>query len=750
MGTLAEDVAPGLQRIVTKCLEKDPADRYQTMKDVVVDLRAVRRSSDSGATAPAPPARRPSWLVPLLGGALAVVLLLGWLLFRSLDATPVTREDTSVAVMLFDNINQDPALEWMRLGLAEMLVTDLSQSASLEVVPMGHVYQVLDDIKRVEERVMSPDTIDEVSRRVGAGTVLVGNFMKAGESVRIQLRLQDVGSGDILASESVEARDESTIFATVDDLSGRIKASFGLGASAATRPIEELTTSQLDAYRLYSQGLDLSRRGEKAEASRRFEASIEIDPNFAEALVRLSGYYYEQGTDMERARAYAERVMQNIDNLPSRVRYEIEGRYYSLQQETMGQAIEAYKNLMTLDPASHLLGNRYRMMERHDECIETLEGVRERAVRTPNHPAYNPNSTHHILSGCYRAKADYLEAERVLRDLFELLNNRGDYSRSVARLLMAQGRLDEAADALEEADAATARPSVSLRFELALLRERYDDAEAMIPTFSEVDPLALHWLSWHQRALVALHRGNSAEAIEYLDRSIDVFGKPDRLVGYSHNVASRIYLETGRATKAFAQAELAQAAGSGDPPEWEGLFLASLATAHLGDLAQARIIADKLEERTRPIPSDMERRRHLQLLGSLDLLQGNQEAAIRSMEEARSMLFPHGRGLVSAEGHSGPPQHVPVLYALASAYLETGDDERALETFQRIVDTRVERLAYPIDYVRSLYFLGQLHERRGDEERASDYYERFLDHWGDGDLDRDRVEEAGARLRAIK
>ena len=417
-GIMAEDVAPGLQRVVTKCLEKDPADRYQTMKDVVVDLRAVRRSSDSGATAPQLPARRRSQLVPVLGGAFAVVLLLGWILFRSPDATPVTREDTSVAVMLFDNINQDPELEWMRLGLAEMLVTDLSQSASLEVVPMGHVYQVLDDIERVDERVMSPDTIDQVSRRVGAGTVLVGNFMKAGDRVRIQLRVQDVGSGDILASESAEARDESTIFATVDDLSGRIKASFGLEASAAARSIEETTTSQFDAYRLYSEGVDLRRRGEFAEASGRFEASIEIDPNFAEALAYLSSYYFETGLDSERGREYAERAMQNIDNLPSRVRYGVEGRYYSFRQETMGQAIEAYKNLMTLDPASHLLGNRYRWMERYDECIEILEGVRERAVRAPNHPSYSPGPTHTVLSACYHAKADYLEAERVRRDLF--------------------------------------------------------------------------------------------------------------------------------------------------------------------------------------------------------------------------------------------------------------------------------------------------------------------------------------------
>ena len=86
------------------------------------------------------------------------------------------------------------------------------------------------------------------------------------------------------------------------------------------------------------------------------------------------------------------------------------------------------------------------------------------------------------------------------------------------------------------------------------------------------------------------------------------------------------------------------------------------------------------------------------------------------------------------------------MYALASAYLENGENEKALETFQRIVDTRIERLTYPIDYVRSLYFLGQIHERAGDEERAKEYYRRFVDYWGDGDLDRARVAEAREKM----
>ena len=89
-----------------------------------------------------------------------------------------------------------------------------------------------------------------------------------------------------------------------------------------------------------------------------------------------------------------------------------------------------------------------------------------------------------------------------------------------------------------------------------------------------------------------------------------------------------------------------------------------------------------------------------------------------------------------------PPPHVPIWFSLASAYFAAGEDDRAAEWFERIIDNNVERVAWPIPYVRSFYFLGKIHEKRGDTDEARAYYQRFVDYWKDGDMDRERVEEA--------
>jgi hypothetical protein len=83
------------------------------------------------------------------------------------------------------------------------------------------------------------------------------------------------------------------------------------------------------------------------------------------------------------------------------------------------------------------------------------------------------------------------------------------------------------------------------------------------------------------------------------------------------------------------------------------------------------------------------------------------------------MLTP--RGLV--EGLQ-LPQHAPIWYSLASAYLSAGETKRAADW-------------WPLLYVRSFYFLGKIHENRGEMEKAREYYRRFYEYWKDGDLDRE-------------
>ena len=88
--------------------------------------------------------------------------------------------------------------------------------------------QILTEMKRQDDRVVSFDTVQQIAKRAGVGTVVLGSYVKSGDTIRINTKVQEVASGRILTSERVESIGDANLFPTVDDLTRRIKAKFAL------------------------------------------------------------------------------------------------------------------------------------------------------------------------------------------------------------------------------------------------------------------------------------------------------------------------------------------------------------------------------------------------------------------------------------------------------------------------------------------------------------------------------------------
>ena len=99
-----------------------------------------------------------------------------------------------------------------------MDIPDLSQSPDVEVLPTDRLVQILSDMHHQDDRIIAFDTVQEIARRAGVKTVLVGSYVKAGDTIRINTRLQEAATGKIVTSERVESLGESNLFPTVDDL----------------------------------------------------------------------------------------------------------------------------------------------------------------------------------------------------------------------------------------------------------------------------------------------------------------------------------------------------------------------------------------------------------------------------------------------------------------------------------------------------------------------------------------------------
>ena len=664
----------------------------------------------------------------------------------------LSADKPSVAVLYFENNTGNPQLDWLRTGLTDMLVTDLSQSPDVEVLGTDRLVQILTQMKRQDDRQISFDTVQELAKRAGVQNVILGSYVKAGETIRINLKLQEAATGRIVTAERVESIGESNLFPTVDDLTRRIKAKFALGgdptkpllaapnAAAATtttlsldRDLSNVTTSSIEAYRYYVQGIDFHNRARELEALPLLEKAIQVDPTFAMALVKLAVVESNLGHPLKR-QEYSKRALEHVDRLTPRERYYIEGYYYSARGETLQKAIDVYRKAIELYPdhaaARHNLALLYSNLGRDEDAIPLFEELRRRRMAFP--------ITYTNLAAVYRGQGQYDKAYEVLQE--DLTANpevpRG--YQGLGGLFSVWGRFDEALAAYDKALALEPANLVPLNNKgpIFIVTERWADYAALNRRLLESSDSRWKYQALRNQATEQLYKGRSADAIRLLDTAAASLGPRGSTQSAGARVAiAELMLDRGQPATALVSAKRAvdDAAGIGSI----GYFSLETVVRLHGWLGQQAEMAKGEAELTRlrqQLPS--EKLQRLAQLGHDAVMAHDRRdpaAAIVELKKAEPMLQP---------GDS----NTEFYYELGTAYLETGKDNNAAEYFDRIITSGTRRAFDPIRFVRSLYFLGQISERKGDRTKATEYYRRFIQYWGDGDIDRDRVKDARKKI----
>ncbi len=667
-----DDTRFELQHIVDKCLSKEPGERYQTIHDTVIDLRSARRHLESGSVSPVVYGpRRKFGLLAAVAGVIAV-LIIGWLVSRPqtspLEPVPSPGSKPSIAVLYFENASGDPKLDWLRTGLTDMLVTDLSQSPNLTVLSTDRLYQILSDMNRLDERITSLKVVQEVAREANTDTVILGSFMKAGDNVRINIRVQDVTSGEILTTEKAEGIGESSIFSMVDDLTRRIKTDFEIPEAAEAdfdRYIQDVTTSSLEAYRYYVEGVKLDSRGQFREAIPLFEKALEVDPHFARARINLSSMYGNIGQYKLREE-YRRQAVEDADRLPLRDRYYVEGSYYALKEETYERAFKTLEESLEIYPDDNVVRNnlalRYRHFERYDDAIDHYEEAIRRKFAFVG--AYDN------LAICYSCIGQFEKGYEILQGyLAQHPDGAAGYQR-LGQHFIRWGKLDQALEAFQTSESILPDPQVQLgRWHVFVLREKWELAESAAKQAVDSNDPRLKWSGSRCLARLHLYHGRSHEALTQIDQAVNAYEDPQLTTAEARIMAADVLLEQGNEARALEQAREAQREGKGNFPEWEGLFLVSLAYAKLGQWEETEKTLQELRQRTASLPTEKEKRRYHRLLGELAMIRGDITKAVDELEIAQSMLHP--RGFLRVHHDLRIPQHVPIWFSLAKAYLES-------------------------------------------------------------------------------
>ena len=159
------DVPAELERIIRPCLEKDPEERYQTAKDLLIELKHLKRDSESGAVvAPAPRSgKRNPWLAFALG-AIVLAALAGSFLLLPGDSERID----SLAVLPFENGSADPEAEYFSDGVTESIINSLSKLPDVRVISRTSVF-------RYKGQAIDPET---VGQELGVEALVLGRVVQ--------------------------------------------------------------------------------------------------------------------------------------------------------------------------------------------------------------------------------------------------------------------------------------------------------------------------------------------------------------------------------------------------------------------------------------------------------------------------------------------------------------------------------------------------------------------------------------------
>jgi tetratricopeptide (TPR) repeat protein/tRNA A-37 threonylcarbamoyl transferase component Bud32 len=745
-------VEPELQRILRKCLVKEPGGRYQTMRDLVVDLRGARESLASGETtarSAAPAMDVGSRTVAIVAAAVVVIAAVvgAWLWTRRAEPVETAVISTStpvrpaVAVLPFEVISGGADIAWLGKGLPSLLTTGLAQTPDIEVVGPER----LSDAAR-STGAKTLDAVDrsrhaDLARRAGARFIINGTIVQAGADLRIDARVEDLSTGAIRVAASVRGPDA---IALADDLSTQIRK--GLDVQAAAHKVAEVTSGSIDAYRAYNDAAEALFSGNRAaDAERLYREAIRLDPGFAMAHVALAYIAESRGREQDQ-RASLNRAAEHLDRLTERDQLMVRAEL-ARADERFDEAARLFETVMDRYPDTEAAYYRSAGLS------DILSGVRpdspravaiiERGLKAlPYSPGFYNNFGYALV---YNGRVDdALRAEETYVKLRPAEHNTLD---SLAEVQFIAGDLPKAIETYSRALAAGHTTARGLRGWVLAVAGRYDEALVDAPADSS-SAIIPNWIHVWIVSRLGRYRDagkDAANARSQLDPQDDAKRAWLFLIDASflleRSECDRIAEPIGEAERAASRLSTVRRR----PMLVVADLIAGTCDARSGRLGQARSrLAQAKSVHAAGAPH--ERWWAAALEGEIALTSGDAAGAARSFaagEPDRKMIFNRFQLLAPL---SFLANNLVLRDGRARAAVAQGRLDEAIALYRGLLTSGRESKWTAMLEPRYVLALARLLDKAGQPDAAKAEYRRFLELWKNADPDLPELKEAHARL----
>jgi eukaryotic-like serine/threonine-protein kinase len=353
-----------LERIVTRCVEEDPADRWQSVTELEQELATISPAAG--------PWKR------IVAGAAAIGAVFGVAWFYLHRPPKLTGKDTIVLADFVNNTG-DPIFDsTLRQGLA----IQLEQSPSLKIMDDDHMQRVLRRMSLPRDARFTDQIAHEICVREEAAATIDGAIASLGKKYVLTLEAIACQDGATLAREQIQVEDKEHVLSALGTAAASMRGKLGETLNSIqkpNRPPEQATTASLEALQNYTAGHAEMEKSQTVAAIASFERAIAIDPNFAIAYYHLS-IAFDNAGDMASSRKYAKQAYRLVDRVSDYERAQIVPAYYRATGEVYKE-IDALQLSIRNYPQRwefpNQLGVRYVDLGQYEEGLkESLEGTR--------------------------------------------------------------------------------------------------------------------------------------------------------------------------------------------------------------------------------------------------------------------------------------------------------------------------------------------------------------------------------------
>ncbi len=698
-------VPEALARLVRRCLEVRPEDRFQSARELMAALKDL-------SIAPQPRVAGPTvsrWLTrrraAIVAAAIVIVAVGALLLWQPSPLLGFSERDW---ILVADFAHPEGEAD-LGNALELALTVGLQESGYINVIDRRQIADTLQMMERPSDTTIDAAVGLEVCQRASLRGLLVPEVARLGSGYLVTAQLIDPVSEATVASFSARSDSDDGLLEALDELLARLRRE--LGDSLTPLEVDEgrlamVTTGSIEALKAYTRGKRAWFNGDYLEAVDHYRAAIAIDPDFASAYASLGSAYasYPFGR-RELAAENFDAALARLDRVSPREINFIRAQHASFLGHVHDQI--RFLELHLADYPDDIgarfnLGICYRQLELYGQCVEEYREVLHIA---PRHAGALTN-----LATCLASMGKDRQAVMAYRRAFEVQPRwqvDSNLNHEYGVTLIRAGLFSEARETFEkrlaQADPGNRGSAHRSLGHLELYRGQFEKAAD------------------HFRQAATLHSAAGYALSETRDRIFEAYAE----------------MERGRRVVTVDALEQALAVVPSDAGAIAFYVKIGSVFLDIDDLATARSIGDRLAARQAESGDDFgeENTRWYQVFRARVLFaDGEVERALEILE---------------AEEQVSTIPNPDLFVGLAEAYEATGRWEACARALRTLIEKRWDFYEGLVAWITAHYRLAQVLERLGNPEEATVYYRRFVDLWGDADAELPRIEDARRRLESL-